>query len=431
MRSRSTRRRRRDFLKSAGALIAAPYVIPATAWGAPGRRSPTNRITTALIGSGGRGQQIMAGGDQVVAVCDVDAKHREKAQAKINALSGGRGCAAYGDFREVLDRDDIDAVVVATPDHWHVPITMAAVKAGKAVYVEKPLSLTINEGPILAEVVRRYGAIVQVGSQQRSDEKFIKACELVRNGRIGTLEKVKVEILARPGDAKPWEPQPLPEELNYEMWLGPAPWAPYHPKRCHYNFRFVSDYSGGDITNWGAHHLDIAQMGIGADNSGPSAVQGHGKRNATGLHDPFYDIHVDFTFAGDVTVELRSGGPEVKTGSVQFQGTEGRITVSREQLVASPQSLLTSRIGPDEIHLGPEQGGTHMEVWLDCVRRRSPQGLNARVEVGHRSATLCHLANIAMELQRELTWDPDAEQFVGDDQANRMRSRPMREPWRI
>jgi len=299
------------------------------------------------------------------------------------------------------------------------------------VYVEKPLTLTIHEGRILADVARRYGAIVQVGSQQRSDEKFIKACELVRNDRIGKLEKVKVEILARPGDATPWEPQPVPKELDYDMWLGPAPWAPYHPKRCHYNFRFISDYSGGDVTNWGAHHLDIAQLGIGADDSGPLAVEGRGKCNATGLHDPFYDIHVDFTFADDVKVELRSGGSEMKTGNVQFEGTEGRIKVSREQLVATPNSLLTTLLGPDEIRLGPEGGGTHMGVWLDCVRARNAKGLNAPVDVGHRSATLCHLANIAMELQRELTWDPEAEQFIDDDEANRLRRRPMREPWQI
>lgn len=433
MKRRSTRVRRREFLKTAGyplgAACAAPYVITSAALGAGDRPPASERITTALIGSGGRGQQIMAGGDQVVAVCDVDAKHRQQAKAKIDAMSGGQDCAAYNDFRDVLARDDIDAVVVATPDHWHAPISIAAIKAGKAVYVEKPMTVFIREGRIMAQLARRYGSILQVGSQQRSDEKFLRACELVRNGRIGELRTARVEIPTRPGSAEPWSPQPVPAELDYELWLGPAPWAPYHPDRCHYKFRFVSDYSGGDVTNWGAHQLDIAQWGIGADDSGPLEVEGHGKRNATGLHDVFYDVEVDYTYAGGVKVELRDGGG---TGSVRFQGTEGWIYVSRERLDAEPKSVLSSRIGPDEIHLAPEgTGGTHMGIWLDCIRRGTPKGLNALVEVGHRSATVCHLANIAMELGRKLKWDPVKEQFVDDDQANRMTWRPMREPWQV
>jgi len=279
---------RRRFLKTAGAACAAPTVIASTALGAPGRLAPSNRITTALIGSGGRGQQIIAGGDQVLAVCDCDAKHRAAAKAKIDALTGNQDCDEHADFRDVLARDDVDAVVVATPDHWHVPIAAAAVKAGKAVYVEKPLTVSIHEGRVLAGIVRRYGAIVQVGSQQRSPEyeKFTRACELVRNGRIGELKNVRVEILTRPGNDNPWAPRAVPPELDYEMWLGQAPWSPYHPDRVHYKFRFVSDFSGGDLTNWGAHHLDIAQWGIGADDSGPIEVEGYGKRNATGIHFP-------------------------------------------------------------------------------------------------------------------------------------------------
>jgi len=424
---------RRAFLETTGAALAAPYVIASRALGAPGRLRASERIVTALIGSGGRGRQIIAGGDQVVAVCDVDAKHRKAAKAQIDKMSGNEDCAAYGDFREVLGRDDVDAVVVATPDHWHVPITVAAVKAGKAVYVEKPLTLSIHEGRVLAEVVRRYGAIVQVGSQQRSDEKFITACELVRNGRLGEIKKVKVTILARAGKAAgPWSAQPVPPELDYDTWLGQAPWAPYHKERCHYNFRFVSDYSGGDMTNWGAHHLDITQWALDADASGPLEVEGRGKRNPTGLHDAFYDAEVDYLYPGGVKVELRSGGKEVGTGGVRFEGTDGWVEVSRERLRAEPRSLLTTRIGPDEIHLGPKgTGGTHMGIWLDCIRKRSPRGLNVPVEVGHRSATVCHLGNIAMELGRKLEWDAAKEQVIDDDQANRMVQRTMREPWSL
>ena len=423
---------RREFLKTAGVAVAAPYVVTSAAVGADGQLPPSERITTALIGSGGRGQQIMAGGDRVVAVCDVDAKHRAASKAAIDSKVGDRSCAAYTDFRHVLARRDIDAVVVATPDHWHVPIAIAAVKAGKAVYVEKPLSLTIREGRIMADAVRRYNAIVQVGSQQRSPEyeNFTKACELVRNGRIGDLQTIGVDIFARSGNDDPWKPRPVPVGFNYNMWLGPAPWSPYHPNRCHYKFRFVTDFSGGDITNWGAHHLDIAQWAIGADDSGPLEIVGSGRRNATGMHDTFYDIHVDFTYASGVKVELRSGGTEMKTGGVRLQGTEGWIHVTREGINADPASLLESRIGPDEIHLAPEdRHSTHMGNWLDCVRTGNASKLNVPVEVGHRSATVCHLANIAMDLGRKLNWDPAKEEFVDDDQANLIRWRPMRQPW--
>jgi predicted dehydrogenase len=427
MRDRSTRRTRRQFLQQAGAIVTTPYVITSAALGAEGRLAASERITTALIGSGGRGQQIMAGGDQVVAVCDVDAKHREATKEIIDAVSGSRSCATYADFREVLAREDIDAVVIATPDHWHVPIAIAAVKANKPAYVEKPLTLTIREGRILANAVRRYGAIVQVGSQQRSDEKFIRACELVRNGRIGELKKVRVEIATRSGSDNKWAPRRVPPELDYEMWLGPAPYSPYHPDRCHYKFRFVTDFSGGDVTNWGAHHLDIAQWGVGADDSGPLEVEGRGKRNAAGIHDVFYDVEVDFSYAGGVTVELRSGG-----SGVRFEGSEGWIYVDRSKLEADPTSVLTSRIGPGEIRLAPEgEASTHMGLWLESIRTRNRDLPNVPVEVGHRSATVCHLANIAMTLGRKLQWNPIDEVFIDDDEANRMTYRPMREPWQI
>ncbi len=416
---------RRRFLHTAGAALAAPCFVRASVLGADGQTAPSERITTALIGSGSRGQQIIAGGDQVVAVCDVDAAHRQQAQAQINSLLGTNSCAAYGDFREVLAREEIDAVVVATPDHWHVPIALAAVRAGKAVYVEKPLTLFVHEGRVLAEAVRRYFAILQVGSQQRTDEKFIRACELVRNGRIGELKAVKVKIPTRPGSDNPWRPRAVPPELDYEMWLGPAPWSPYQPDRVHYKFRFVSDFSGGDVTNWGAHQLDIVQMGIGADESGPVEVVGRGKRNQSGIHDAFYDVEVDFFYHGDVRVELRSGG-----NGVRFEGTEGWVYVDRGKLEMEPASLATARLGPGEIHLGPESSaGTHMGIWLDAIRKRDAKLVNAPVEVGHRSATLCHLANIAMEVGRPLRWDPAGEQFLGDDEANRLLTRSPREPW--
>jgi len=424
---------RRDVLRGLAGGVAVPYLVPSGLIGWSGQPAPSSRITTALIGAGDRGRQIIAGGDRVVAVCDVDAKRRSQAKQQIDAAAGDQSCREYGDFREVLDRDDVDAVVIATPDHWHVPMAIAAIRAGKAVYVEKPLSLTVAEGRRLADLVRRYGGILQVGSQQRSDEKFIRACELVRNGRLGRVHTIRVTIVGRPGPASgPWTPQPVPPELDYEMWLGPAPWAPYHKDRCHYNFRFVSDYSGGDMTNWGAHHMDIVQWALDADGSGPVQITAQGKRHPTGLHDTFFDVEAEYLYPGDVRVLLRSQATNIRTGGIRFEGTEGWVYVSREKIEADPPSLLTTQIGPNEIHLAPEGGpSTHMGIWLDCIRRRNPKGLTAPAEVGHRSATVCHLANIAMELGRPLRWDPAAEQFPDVPEANRLLLRTPRQPWAI
>ncbi len=429
------RANRRQFLTAAGAAVGVPALVAPKALGFQGSRPASERITTALIGSGARGLQIAAGGEQIVAVCDVDAKHREGAKKQVEAMLGVRGVDAVNDFREVLARDDLDAVIIATPDHWHAPQTLAAMEAGKAVYVEKPLTLTIEEGRILADAARRYRAILQVGSQQRSDQRFLRACQLVRNGYIGRLKSVWVEIPARGGSDAPWSPRPVPPELDYDTWLGPAPWAPYHPHRCHYRFRFVSDYSGGDVTNWGAHQLDIAQWALEADDSGPLAVEGRGKRYWTGLHDVYFDVHVDFTFAGGVTVQLRSGDAVRYDGNgVRFEGTEGWVYVTRQTLRAEPRSVLGARLGAGDDPLLPdfaETGDTHMGNWLHAIRTRRPDALRVPVEVGHRSSTFCHLANIAMELGRPLQWDPAAEAFTGDEAANRMRRRSMRAPWRI
>lgn len=414
---------RRKFLAGSAAIGAGILVAPySRVLGA------NDDIRVAVIGFRSKGAGHVRSfsrmdGVRLVALCDADQNVIDREVKKIEK-DGGK-VKTTQDMRRIFDDKEIDAIVTATPNHWHALCTVWACQAGKDVYVEKPMTLTIREGRHLAQVARRYRAVLQVGSQQRSDEKFIRACELARNGRIGDLRTVRVEIPTRSGSADPWSPRPVPPELDYEMWLGPAPWAPYHPDRCHYKFRFVSDYSGGDVTNWGAHHLDIAQWGIGADGSGPVEVSGHGKRNATGLHDVFYDVQVDFQYAGGVKIELRSGG-----SGVRFQGTNGWIYVSRSKLDAGPKSVLTSKIGSDEIHLAPQgPQRTHMGRWLDCIRTRNVAGLNAPAEVGHRSATLCHLANIAMELGRTLQWDPAGERFVGDEEANRLTWRPPRAAW--
>ena len=417
---------RREFLRGSAAAAASvavglPAVVPSSVFGAD---APSSRITMGCIGTGGQGTSDMKGfkgqsGCQVVAVCDVDASHAEKAAQ----AAGLDAKACYKDFRDVLARGDIDTVLIATPDHWHVPTAIAAVRASKDIYCEKPLTLTIAEGRRLADEVKRYGRVLQTGSQQRSSAEFHNACELVVNGRIGHLHTMRVGISNNNRTCEPtWTPEPVPDGFDYDMWLGPAPWAPYHTQRCHYEFRFLLDYSGGQMTNWGAHHLDIAQWGNQADATGPVEITGKGDFPKTGLFTTALKAEIEYTYANGVKMFLKSGG-----GGTRFEGTEGWIYVNRGKLEAEPKSLLTSVIGPDEKHL--YESLDHKQNFLDCVRSRKDPICN--VETGHRSSTVCHLGNIAMLLGRPLKWDPQKEQFIGDAEASRMTWRPARAPWRL
>jgi predicted dehydrogenase len=310
---------------------------------------------------------------------------------------------------------------VATPDHWHVPISLAAVKAGKDVYCEKPLTLTIAEGRTLSDAARRYRRVFQTGSQQRSDRRFRLACELVRNGRIGELHTINVEIPPNSRQCPPtWKEMPIPPGFDYEMWLGPAQYAPYTEQRCHYSFRFIMEYSGGQVTNWGAHDLDIAQWALDADNSGPIEISGQGEFPREGLFSTATQVHIEYTYANGVKLVCDSGG-----NGVTFHGSEGWIYVWRDRIIAHPQSLLSSMIGPGEVHL--YQSDDHIQNFLDCFKTRQTPA--ADVEIGHRSATVCHLGNIAMLRGRRLRWNPQTEQFANDEEANRLLSRPARCPW--
>lgn len=423
--SRSKNLTRRDFLRGSalatGAAMAFPTIVPSTVFGAG---APSERITIGCIGLGGQGTGDMRGfkgnpNGQIVAVCDVDAAHVERARE----TAGLDKSACYGDFRALLARDDIDAISVATPDHWHIPIAVAAVKGGKDVYCEKPLTLTIQEGRVLADAVARYKRVFQTGSQQRSADNFRKACELVRNGYIGDVKTVQVGIAGNNRKCEPtWEPQPVPEGFDYDMWLGPAPWEPYHEQRCHYQFRFFLEYSGGQVTNWGAHHLDIAQWGLGMDNSGPVEMIGDGEFPKTGLFTTATRVHFEMTYANGVKLTCATGG-----GHTRFEGTEGWVDVKRGGLETEPASLKTHVIGPDELHL--YKSNDHKGDFLECVKSRQDPICTA--EVGHRSSTVCHLGNIAMLLKRPLQWDPVKEEFIGDSVANAMRQRPRRAPWTL
>lgn len=437
---------RRDFLKKtalAASALAIPSIVPQSVFGV---NAPSERINIACIGVGLMGAVNCNGflnsdQTQVLAVCDVEKAYeqtcggkyfgREPIRDMVNDFysrkkSSGiyKGCDAYADFRDVLARKDIDAVIISTPDHWHVPISVAAAKLGKDIYCEKPLTLTIGQGRILADIVKRYKTVFQTGSQQRSSGFFCYACELVRNNRIGELKKIHVQIPVNNRFCEPtWQPMKVPESMDYDMWLGPAPFAPYHKKRCHYEFRFILDYSGGQMTNFGAHHFDIAQWGSGHDNSGPVEIQGSGEFPRSGLFTTCTKINkLTYRYANGVEINATTGG-----SGLMFEGTQGWIHVSGDSIKASDPKIVTSKIGPNEIHL--YRSYDHQRNFVECIKTRKDPICNA--ETGHRSATVCHLGNTAMLLGRSLKWDPVKEQFVNDDEANRMVNRTMRSPWVI
>lgn len=409
---------RRSFLKTGAAVgvaaFAVPCLVPERAFGA------NEKIITGHIGVANRGMQnlhpLMA---HAAAVCDVDRKHAAAAQKAVEKKNGK--CQVFSDFRKLLDQKDIDAVVISTPDHWHALMVMMACQAGKDVYCEKPLTLFITEGRAMVRAARKYKRIVQTGSQQRSDDKFRTACEMVRSGRIGKLTEVKVGI---PGCNHPGDPGPdgdPPEWLDYDMWLGPAPYRPYNAKRVHYNFRFWWDYSGGQMTNFGAHHLDIAQWGMGTDNSGPVEIEGKARYHEKKWFEVFAWCDITYKYASGVVVHCGQDYP----GGTTFIGTEGQIFVTRGKL----NDKATGPEPSPEKQVKLYRSKDHYANWLECIKTRKLPV--ADVEIGHRSATVCHLGNIAGRLGRNIRWDPAKEQIVGDAEAAKMITRPYRKPWKL
>ena len=428
---------RRRFLKAAGAASAVPLFVPGSALGRAGRIAPSQRIVMGSIGVGGMGFGDMNAfmslpEAQVVAVCDVKRTMRERAKRAVNAHYGTSDCAVYNDFREFLDRNDIDAVAIATLDSWHVLHALAAVRAGKDVYVEKPLGMSIGELKILRDAVHRYGRVFQFGTQQRSSQEFRHACEVARNGRLGKIHTIKVGVHAgateRSG-VKTYTPEPVPEGFDYELWLGPAPWAPYTSARLVYPHWFhISDYSLGYVSGWGVHHIDIAQWGHGTDLTGPVEVEGTARF-------PDDDALCDNPLSWDTQMKYADGVRLIFTGSgpgcdgvrhgVAFEGADGWIWVNRGLIDAEPKSLLTERFGPGEIHLPVSIN--HQANFLQCVRTRQQTICN--IDVAVRSDTVCQLAWCAFQLGRKLRWDPEGERFVDDAEANRKMTRALRAPW--
>ena len=358
---------------------------------------------------------------RIAAVCDVDQGHLGTAKALVDSTYGDQECRTFSDFRELNGWSGIEAVVISTPDHWHVAQAVHAAVCGKDIYLEKPLTLTLAEGRMLCQVVAATGRILQTGSQQRSMPEFRRACELVRNGYLGDVRRIDVELPPNNKTCPPeWSPMPVPPELDYESWLGPAPAAPYHEQRCHYQFRFILDYSGGQVTNFGAHHLDIVQWALGKDETGPCRAWGVGEFPESGLFTTATRVDAWLAYADGVEVHVWTGG-----SGVTFVGTAGTLSVQRGALRSVPAELAGLEPRPRDVQL--YRSDDHHANWLECIRTRRVPVCPA--EVGHRSASCCHLLNLAMRLGRELTWDPLAERFPGDAAAQAFCQRPPREPY--
>lgn len=415
---------RRGFLQCAGLAVAAPLILPASARGA------NDRINVGTVGVGPQGRAVMqcflaSPSARVVAVCDVNALRREDARAHVDAHYGATGCAAYGDFRELIARSDVDVVHCATPDHWHLLVALEAARAGKDMYIEKPLGLSLAQDRALRDAIHRYGNVFQFGTQHRSERNFRFACELVQNGRIGKLHTIKVALDASKV-APNFPAEPVPDWLDYDMWLGPAPVAPFTPNRIINRYWWhISDYTLGFVAGQNIHFADIAQWGNGTDLTGPLEVEGWGRFPTDGLCDCAIAYSVRHKFANGVTMFLTDDVENPQ--GIRFEGSDGWVFVNLGNIDAEPKSVLNTVFDPEEPRLYHSKN--HIENLLECVRTRDQTV--CPIDPAVRSDTICHLSDIAMRLGRPLRWNPESERFVDDAQANAMLTRAMREPWRV
>jgi predicted dehydrogenase len=458
---------RRDFLKisaaAAAAGAAAPYFC-SSSFAKPEAKS--DKLGVGSIGVGGRGSGIgreASALGNTLACCDVDRSHAERFAA---GLKSGK-VDIYDDYRKLLDRHDIQVVTIGTPDHWHVPIALAALKAGKDVYCEKPLTLTIDEGKMICKVVKETGRVFQVGTQQRSDFRFLLAIAVARSGRLGKKITATCSIGGAPAGG-PFATAEPPKGLNWEMWLGQAPRVPYTKERCHGNFRWWLEYSGGKLTDWGAHHVDIATWGLGFEHTGPIEIEGHGtfpnhpadfnpvafyagKQTLPNGYHAATQFQCKLTFANGNQIIVRDG-PD---NGIWFDGEAGRIFVNRGKITGEPVEELAAQMEEKTITVGKNQRKSqvlqlkpeaqdrfdklitqlykgkerkgHMQNFFECIQDRGEPVSD--VYTHHRELTSCHMCNIAMLLKRKLRWDPEQQQFLGDDEANQLLSRPQRAPY--
>ncbi len=422
---------RRLFLKqsaaAAGAALMLPTIVPSSVFG---QNAPSQRLNFGLIGLG-----LMMGGHMghllgrddamVLAVCDVAKGRREMMQNQINQTYARKlnkpeykGCEAYLDFERIMERKDIDGVVVVTPDHWHAPISVMAMRSGKDVYVQKPMTLTIREGRIMSDTAKQYGSILQVGSQQRSERAFRKAAEIVRNGWIGKVHTAYASLGEFP-QPRSLPEQPIPEGFDYDRWLGPTPWFPYNQERVKGDYgggwRCFWEYGSRKNGDWGAHHFDIIQWALGMDDSGPVEFIPKGYEGTE------YQTHI---YANGTKVFKNH--PDMKGHMIRFIGDKGEVLVSRgDRLDTTPVELKNRPLGVGDIRL--YASGNHEDDWVQCMKSRKQPICPA--EIGHRTATICHLSGIAERIKRPLKWDPAKEEIIGDPEASRWIDRPRRAPY--
>ncbi len=421
---------RREFVRNSALLgfaLGFPAIVPSSVIG---QNSPSNRINVALIGMGlmmgGHQGHLLSRNDvQVVAICDVDRNKRERTKQSIERAYSNKsgqgsykGCDAYNEYELIIERKDIDAVVICTPDHWHAPISIAAMRSGKDVYVQKPMTLTIREGRIMSNVAKQYGAILQVGSQQRSERAFRKACEIVRNGLIGKVHTAYASLGEFPPPSTLPE-EPIPDGFDYDRWLGPTAWYPYNRKRVEGNYgggwRCFWDYGSRKNGDWGAHHFDIIQWAFGMDDSGPVYFIPKGYEGTE------YQTYV---YANGSKV--LKNHPDMKGHMIRFIGEKGEVLVSRgNRLDTVPEKIKDVEFGPNDIRL--YVSNHHEDNWVQCMKTRRQPICTA--EIGHRTATICHLSGIAERLGRPIRWDPVKEEIIGDSEASRWMDRPRRAPY--
>ncbi len=440
---------RRDFLKASAGTIAFPAIVPSSVFGAS---APSNRVNIASLGVGSRGNGVLSGFmrkyDDVMAlaVCDPFRSKRENTKAAVDEYYQNTDCLAYEKYEDVLTRSDIDAVLVCSCDHWHVHLAAAAVRAGKDVYVEKPLSPSLAWSRKLRKLVAEHGAVFQYGTQQRSDKRFRRVCELVRSGYIGEITAVDVWC---PDASDDWdyfsvkrygstEVQPVPDGLNYERWTGPAAMKPYNDDRVRREGSFhIYDYSLGFIAGWGAHPLDIAQWGLDMDHTSPVQYEGVGEVPSRGLLSTVEEWDVSCEYAKGVKLHftsVRQAKPKVMSyrqrwsnHGTTFHGSEGWISVDRGGIEYSKPSLAEIKLGPGDTHL--YNSPAHDRNFINCVKSR--KATISGIETAIRSDTISHLSNICVRTRRPIQWDPDREQIVDDESASAMLTREQREPWKM
>jgi len=430
---------RREFLQAAPLALAGaaafPTIVKASALGRGGAIAPSDRIVMAGIGFGMQGPSNMRtflGKSEVqwVAVCDLDEAPLKRAQDTVNRHYGNTACATYKDYRELFARGDLDAVSIAVPDHWHAILSIAAVRAGLDVFGEKPFTHSLREGRALCNAIGRYGRVWQTGSWQRSEDNFHRAAELVRNGRIGKVQRVEVGLPAGHHDfAGTFGKEKIenpPPGLDYDTWLGPAPWSPYCVARVHMNWRWNMDYGGGQLMDWVGHHLDIAHWALDLERTGPVEVKGTGEFQPKGIYNSATKYWVETKYADGTPMVLAGGYPEIQSGT-KWIGDAGWIWVDRGGLESQPAHLISETVGPNETRI--YRSRDHWQNFLDCVRSRALT--IAPAEVAHRSASVGHLGVIAIETGRTIKWDPATETIIGDAGAERLLSRAYRKPYQM